>query len=238
MRRSPHFWLVAGLVLMLGCSGEPTAPGAALGGAAGAKVGAWDDASFVSVMEFDDSEIFLEWNSTDGDLGVQVFLDGEDWKQLKIVNSAGNQILDIGAHKALAELGLTELRFESAEPSPEEVLELFGPGPYEFIGRSTDNVKLEGDGELFLELLDPPVITVVPASGVVNWNAVPGADHYEIIVENEEAGLEFFVQLPGGATSVTIPSEFLEPGTLYKAEVLAVAENGNKTITEMVFSTP
>ena len=32
------------------------------------------------------SKIFFEYNSSAGDLGVQVFLDGEDWKKLKIVN--------------------------------------------------------------------------------------------------------------------------------------------------------
>jgi hypothetical protein len=37
---------------------------------------------------------------------------------------------------------------------------------------------------------------------------------------------------------VTVPPEFLKPGTAYKVEVLAIAENGNQTITESEFSTP
>jgi hypothetical protein len=47
----------------------------------------------------------------------------------------------------------------------------------------------------------------------------------------------FSVDLPSTDTSVTVPSEFLEPGTDYKFEVLAVADNNNQTIHEGTFST-
>ena len=38
-------------------------------------------------------------------------------------------------------------------------------------------------------------------------------------------------------TSITVPAELLHPGTEYKFEVLAVAGNGNQTITETCFET-
>jgi hypothetical protein len=47
----------------------------------------------------------------------------------------------------------------------------------------------------------------------------------------------FSVDLPATVTAVTVPAEFLEPGTGYKFEVLAVAKNRNQTITESTFST-
>ncbi|MGH2609771.1 MAG: hypothetical protein ACRDHF_11895 [Tepidiformaceae bacterium] len=85
---------------------------------------------------FDAARIFLEFNSTDNDLGVQVLLDGDAWKRLEILDPRGRNILDISASGTLGSLGLTELFFESAEPSPEEVLGLFRAGKYEFEGET------------------------------------------------------------------------------------------------------
>jgi hypothetical protein len=45
------------------------------------------------------------------------------------------------------------------------------------------------------------------------------------------------VLLGPSATKLTVPSEFMEPDSNYKAEILAIAINGNKTITEIEFST-
>ena len=42
---------------------------------------------------------------------------------------------------------------------------------------------------------------------------------------------------PAVATSVTVPAELLLPGTEYEFEVLAIADNGNQTITETCFVT-
>ncbi len=39
-------------------------------------------------------------------------------------------------------------------------------------------------------------------------------------------------------TTLTVPAELLEPGTEYEFEVLAIAENGNQTITETCFVPP
>jgi hypothetical protein len=47
----------------------------------------------------------------------------------------------------------------------------------------------------------------------------------------------FSVDLPASTTSVTVPAEFLEPGTQYKVEVLAIEASGNQTITEVEFMT-
>jgi hypothetical protein len=60
---------------------------------------------------------------------------------------------------------------------------------------------------------------------------------FQLIVADEEAGTELTVDLPGDVTSLRIPQGFLEAGTEYKVEVLAIAENGNKTITEGTFVT-
>ena len=46
-------------------------------------------------VALEESRIFIEYNSTDNDLGFHVALDGEDWKTLKIVNPKGRTIADL-----------------------------------------------------------------------------------------------------------------------------------------------
>lgn len=43
--------------------------------------------------------------------------------------------------------------------------------------------------------------------------------------------------LPPSVTSITIPGEFLEPGTSYNWEVLAIEESGNQTLSSSAFRT-
>ncbi len=190
-------------------------------------------------------KIFLEFNSTDNDLGVQVLLDGKAWNRLEIEDPRDRKILDIRAQSALRELGLTELFFESDEPSPEEVLALFPPGIYEFEGRTVDGEELEGEATLSHQLPPPPNITHPAFPGqvvnsmdlVIVWQAIPGIASFEVIVSNEDTGAEMTVPLPATATTLHVPEEFLEPDTEYKVEVLSIAGNGNKTITEREFVT-
>ncbi len=117
------------------------------------------------------------------------------------------------------------------------------PGEYEFFGRTVEGDRLRGTAELSHALPPAPVFTpvdgdVIAATGVViEWEAIAGLDGYELIVFSETGGGELFVELDGDATSFPIPDEFMEPGAEYKVEVLAIAENGNKTITEHVFTT-
>jgi hypothetical protein len=87
---------------------------------------------------------------------------------------------------------------------------------------------------------------------VVSWNKVEktidGDDvniiAYQLIVEKDEAphphmigkmGLSMY--LPPDVTQITIPAEFLEPGTDYEWEVLAIEESGNQTLNSSSFST-
>ena len=60
---------------------------------------------------------------------------------------------------------------------------------------------------------------------------------YQVIVEEEESGVEFNIILLDTATEVTVPEEMFEEDTLYKFEVLAIEESGNQTITESFFCT-
>ena len=87
----------------------------------------------------------------------------------------------------------------------------------------------------------------VPIPVVIDWNDVTtdingdpiDIEAYEVIVGGEEGdNVNFDVIMSADlGTTLTVPAELLEPGTEYEFEVLAIAENGNQTITETCFVT-
>ncbi len=205
-------------------------------------------------LHFDEAEIFIEINATDGDAGIQVKVDGEDWEKLRILNPAGRLILEVEGEGAIADQGLTELFFESAEPSfdeqtLEELLEMFPEGGYRVLGRTTEGDRIVAVATLTHDIpAQPEVISpeeddiVDPGNTVIMWNLVEdprGIEiiSYEVIVEREDPLRVFTVQMPPTATSVSVPPEFMDPGTEYKVEVIAKEDSGNQTITEVAFFT-
>ena len=115
------------------------------------------------IAEFDELEIFFEFNRTDLDLGLQAFLDAPAWRMLKATGPDG-KIFRIKADGELGHLGITEFDFEGAEPplvddpetaTDEEIdaaieafLERFPEGEYVFQGHTVDGRKLYGVAEL------------------------------------------------------------------------------------------
>ena len=59
----------------------------------------------------------------------------------------------------------------------------------------------------------------------------------EIIIGSEDSDNSLDVIISGSSGSLNIPPQFLEPGLAYKIELLAYAENGNRTIVESTFIT-
>lgn len=193
-------------------------------------------------IPFADAEVFFEFNTTDNDLGLQIFLDAEGWRRVKVADPHREELVDISAKGRLSEIGITELRFESAEPSPGEVLALFPPGIYKFMGKTVEGNLLVGRARLSHDFLPAPTFSpsdgeeVDPNNTVVTWDA-PGAELVEVIIESEDSDEVFDVIVSGSTTSLNIPPQFLEPGTEYKIEILVIAENGNRTIAESTFVT-
>ena len=60
---------------------------------------------------------------------------------------------------------------------------------------------------------------------------------YEVIVETEVGGeeKEYKIDLPGTATSVSVPQEFIALSDEFEYEVLAIEKSGNQTISEDEF---
>ena len=214
-----------------------------------------DDDEDEDEIELDEVAVFIEWNSTDTDFGIQVFWDGDPWKSMKVKNPDGKKVLEVKTKKNIADQGLTEGFFESAEPpaselSMQQFFDRHPEGTYEFEGKTLDGKELEGETE-FTHTLPAPPKNLKPSDGdVVSHNGFTasfdevtkdndGNDldvvFYVVVVEKEDDDpilQTFTVILRPGQTSVDIPKQFLEPDTEYKLEVIAQEESGNRTITE------
>jgi len=218
-----------------------------------------------ATIELEESKLIIEHNATDMDTGFQGFVDGEPWKQLDIRDPDGTLLLSINAKNNLKDLGLTELFFETNEPENadvpiEDLLEQLPEGDYDFLAKTVDGPNAHGVATLSHTIPAGPVITSPAADAVVDagvdlvvqWNAVDTSlcdsevtiTHYELIVEAADepphpgfGSQTLDIHMPASVTAMRVPHEFLQPKTAYKFEVLAIADNGNQTITASTFST-
>lgn len=226
----------------------------AIGGLEAAATTAAPDAA---VSAFPDARLKIEFNSTDGDAGLQVLLDAPPWREVVITNPAGRVLAEFDAGPVIDQFGLTELFAESSEPPfdefPfEEFKRLFPEGVYTFRGTTIDGERLRSRFRLSHDVPDGPVITsptedaTVPPDGlVVQWlpdASPPGVDvvAYEVLVVADDPFVGnptqvLDVMLPADATSFPVPAVFLTPGS-YKTEVLAIEAGGNQTLTEVAFT--
>lgn len=200
---------------------------------------------------FSEARIYIEYNSSANDLGFHVSLDGEDWKELKILNPSGRTIFEVEGKAGYGRLGMTELFFEGAEPNLDEfplddLLDLFPEGRYRFLGMMTDGTRLTSRARLSHAVpAGPSVSAEVDGDTVtIRWDEVTEPPEGFPDEEIEIAGYQvladsFQVTLPASSREVTLPREFvesLEPG-VHDFEVLAIDESGNQTITEGTFVT-
>lgn len=164
----------------------------------------------------------------------------------------------------LTELFFESVEPENADVPIEEVLETLPEGEYVFKGTGMEAGEKTGTtiGTALLthdipkgpELLTPEEEDEVPEDEdlLVSWKTVEetidGADveiiAYQLIIEKDEEPHEHMIgkfglsmYLPPDVTEITIPAEFLEPGTDYQWEVLAIEESGNQSINSSSFST-
>src|SRR5918996_1004027 len=136
---------------------------------------------------------------------------------------------------------------DEEEPSLEDLpleqfLALFPEGEYEFLGKTVEGEDLEGTATLTHDIPDAPLLvspqegSVNPDNTVIKWNPVvtpPGIEivGYQVAVEREDPFRALTADVAPTSTSFTVPADFLEPGTEYKFEVLAIEASGNQTIT-------
>lgn len=148
----------------------------------------------------------------------------------------------------------------------QELLDLLPEGDYTFSGTTAEGDDITGTAELTYvlpcepEVVSPAEFEILDAAApiLISWDPVDEvidtvntvADNvecvasaglviegYQVIVEEEDSGVEFDIILLDTATEVTVPEEMFEEDTLYKFEILAIEESGNQTITESFFCT-
>jgi hypothetical protein len=131
----------------------------------------------------DDGEILLEevefnieFNSTDNDLGVRGFADGEPYKELEIEDPNDKTIAKLKAKKSMKLQGFAELFFESGEPTLAEVsvpefLARFPEGWYEFEGETIEGDEIEGETYFSHVIPCGPEIDaeIVGGNVVISW---------------------------------------------------------------------
>jgi hypothetical protein len=211
---------------------------------------------------FSQAKIIIEVNATAEDAGIQIFVDAEGWNRLEVFDPKGRKIVDVTGSNSVGKQGITELFFESAEPSfeeqsLEELFDLFPKGNYTFRGTTVDGQALNGKAQLSHaipagpQIVSPAEDTVLaPQSPVViDWIAVttpfPGTTSpvkvvgYQVIVEQvkPEPLRIFSLTVPATVTSVTVSPEFIQANAEYAFEVLAIESGGNQTISEGSFTT-
>ena len=107
------------------------------------------------------AEIFFELNNTDGDLGIHALIGGDPWKKLEIEGPDGHELLDSKVKSQLRSQGMSEICFESAEPTfdqlpPEVFFSRFPEGEYEIEGETLEGVELESTATVTHLLPAPP----------------------------------------------------------------------------------
>jgi hypothetical protein len=205
-------------------------------------------------IPYEINDLYIETNATDGDIGLQLLADVDEWDKFTLRDPKGRKLMmDARTKGRLKGWGLTELFWETAEPEFVDVPlskfeKRFPAGKYTFRGKSVDGRKIVGSDTLTHVIPDGPVVTSPTKDEEVNANALTvswepvtkpaGVDivSYQVIVVQEPVE-RVTLNLDADVTSVDIPEEALTPGAPEtKVEVLAREKSGNQTISEVPFS--
>ncbi len=220
----------------------------------------WHD-PIPTIVPIADARLKVELNATDGDVGIQVFLDADPWADMRIYDPYGELMFRSVTRGRFGLQGGTELFMESGEPefsklSLDEFLQRFPEGVYQFWGTGLEGEIFVGRAELTHNLPQGPRL-ISPLEGdaatdpnqtVLLWEPVepPNASPiigYQVIVAQTDTGLPALpkitldVMMPATATSFEVPAGFLQYDTEYEWEVLAIEAGGNQTLSSSLFTT-
>jgi len=141
-------------------------------------------------IPWDVAEVFFELNNTDGDLGIHALIDGGPWKRMQIFDARERRMLAVAARGRLRRQGVTEIFFESAEPTfdelaPEDFFRRFPEGTYEVEGATLEGNELESETEITHAMPAPPDPTVNGMAAALQCNdEEPGYDAPLIIADD------------------------------------------------------
>lgn len=214
-----------------------------------------------------DAKLNIEYNATDKDAGFQGFVDSEGWQRLVVSGPDGEVLKFEGlgelAGHGLTELFFETVEPADTDMPLDKVLALLPEGSYAFEGVGMEMGESTGatSGVASFthtipagpELVTPGADAVVPAGELaVSWNPVTKTIDgkavdiiaYQLIIEKDQPphpdmigkmGLSMYVS--PSVTRIEIPEGFLESGTPYLWEVLAIEVSGNQTLSSSAFRT-
>ena len=214
-----------------------------------------------------DAKLNIEYNATDKDIGFQGFVDSEGWQNLTVTGPGGAVLKFEGlgplSKLGVTELFFETVEPAIADVPASSILANLPAGNYTIEGPSMESGESKGPTSsiawLTHDIPEGPALqapaerAVVPAGELaVAWGAVEKSIKgdavkiiaYQLIVEKDEPPHKHMIGkrglsmvLPPTVTSITLPQGFLEPGTPYKWEVLAIEESGNQTLSSSEFRT-
>jgi hypothetical protein len=113
------------------------------------------------------AKLIIEFNSTDGDLGVHGAFDDQGWKTLCAFDPSGRPVLEVGPQGQLRDLTMAGIFFESREPpisdfSFADLKAAFPEGQYAVRAESFDGTILVGSATFTHDVPAPPTIPSPP----------------------------------------------------------------------------
>lgn len=142
------------------------------------------------VISISEARLYVEYNSTDEDLGVHGYLGADGWSELCVYNPSGELMLAVKPQAQLKAVTMASIFFEGREPSIDEFsfeeLKSFPEGQYEVHALSHDGTSVVGVASFSRNVPAPPTLVypkmaeeeaagevVVPTDGlVIQWEDV------------------------------------------------------------------
>ena len=216
--------------------------------------------ALAAVVPLKDARMKIELNATDGDVGIQLFIDADPWKTMEVFDPMGIRVFSAVTSGRVGLQGGTEFFMESAEPSFSQLslaafLQRFPVGDYRVQGEGLNGDTLLGSARFTHNIPQAPQLLspgedaqVDPNRTVVQWSPVPAANGspivgYQVLVVKPGSGfaaipkLVLDIMMPATATSLAVPGGFLLPNSAYDWEVLAIEAGGNQTLSVGHFMT-
>lgn len=126
-------------------------------------------------VALEEAYFYIEYNFSDGDLGVHALMDGDGFTVLCVYDPAGDLVLEVEPDGQLGELGISGFFFESVEPeldefSYEALVAAFPAGDYTVQGIDIEGKGITGAALFSHDVPNPPTITA-PALGAEEEDA-------------------------------------------------------------------
>lgn len=203
--------------------------------------------------DFENLQFLVVYNATDNDAQVIIEAEAQDdtiLVELNITDPLGEVIHQI-SFEDKEDLGITDVLYESSEPSIIELEEDFPAGEYTFNALLIDDSdeEVEAEGKIILDYLVLPAPMILfpleEQAGIfaqepmtISWSGIDDeAETIILEIEADESGQTFSVELPIDATEFTVPADWLSPDTVYVIDLEVEHENGNLTAVDVEFRT-